>query len=168
MSARTSCAALACVLLAGCASTSPHADLHTVVANVIDAANSGSSIALTTAAGDLRFEVEREIGDHRLTEAQAAPLRRLAQKLIDDARFLPGPGAVAPSVTPATAAPPPTAEPTKRNKDKGGGNGNAGSGEGDPSPVPPSMTDGGQSPSPASGSPGDSPAPSGAPSLPGL
>ena len=157
------------LVLSGCASASPHADLRTDLARMVDAANSGNRVALVSAVGDFQIELDAELTDHRLTGAQHDALSRLATRIGNEASSLRSSASIPPTVTPATAAPPsaPAVSPTgDKKKKKSDGNGGGGGGEGDQGGSPSPAGDPGLVPSLIGGtspSPSDSPSPSAPP-----
>jgi hypothetical protein len=110
-------AAAVCVVLAGCSSSSPKADLQTKMNAITNAANSGDAAGLRTAVGLFEQEVASQSQNADLTSTQAQTLRVLADRVLADASVLdqtspsPAPSSAAPSPSP-TEAPSPTPPPS--------------------------------------------------------
>lgn len=76
---RVLAAAAVCVVLAGCSSSSPKADLQTKMNAITSAANSGDAAGVRRAVGLFEQEVASQSQNADLTSTQAQTLREMAE-----------------------------------------------------------------------------------------
>lgn len=112
MSPRLLAVPLALLLLTGCAS-SPETEVREGVRDVIAAANDQDADAVRSAVDDLLSTLRTQVGSGELTDAEAAPVRDAARRILDGVAALEVEETPSPTPTPEqTESPTPSPTPT--------------------------------------------------------